>query len=153
MQKKNVKIETKIVKIYEYIYYRTYFVISKTNSISPSYSSASLLSITFLLNVFTIYFFLKEPFEMIGFYFFLSIGIAISFLNLRYFLDEIKIKSINSEYENLKVNRLWNYLIDSYPWLSILIFLLSAGANYNTIFTFVAIFIILRLFEFFTKCK
>lgn len=59
-----------MTRVYHYVYYRTYYVISKTNKIIPEISSAQLLSISILLNVVTIYFFLKEPFSTEGFYVF-----------------------------------------------------------------------------------
>jgi hypothetical protein len=138
-----------MIKIYHYIYYRTYFVISKTNKLSAESSSARLLSIAILLNVFTVFFFLKEPFNLIGFYSFLIIGIILSFLNLKYFMNEYRSQLIISEIQTLKVNSFWKYSIDIYPWLSILLTVISAGASYNTIFVIIGILIVLRLIQYF----
>ncbi len=138
-----------MIKIYHYIYYRTYFVISKTNKLSAESSSARLLSIAILLNVFTVFFFLKEPLNLIGFYSFLIIGIILSFLNLKYFMNEYRSQLIISEIQTLKVNPFWKYSIDIYPWLSILLTVISAGASYNTIFVIIGILIVLRLIQYF----
>jgi hypothetical protein len=138
-----------MIKIYHYIYYRTYFIISKTNKLSAESSSARLLSIAILLNVFTVFFFLKEPFNLIGFYSFLIIGIILSFLNLKYFMNEYRNQLIISEFQTLKVNSFWKYSIDIYPWLSILLTVISTGASYNTIFVLIGILIVLRLIQYF----
>lgn len=138
-----------MIKIYHYIYYRTYFVISKTNKLSAESSSARLLSIAILLNIFTVYFFLKEPFNLIGFYSFLIIGIILSFLNLKYFMNEYRNQLIISEFQTLQINPFWKYSIDIYPWLSILLTVISIGASYNTIFVLIVILIVLRLIQYF----
>jgi hypothetical protein len=138
-----------MIKIYHYIYYRTHFIISKTNKLSAESSSARLLSIAILLNVFTVFFFLKEPFNLIGFYSFLTIGIILSFLNLKYFMNDYRNQLIISEFQTLKVNPFWKYSIDIYPWLSIFLTVISTGASYNTIFVLIGILIMLRLIQYF----
>jgi hypothetical protein len=138
-----------MIKIYHYIYYRTYFIISKTNKLSAESSSAGLLSVAILLNVFTVFFFLKEPFNLIGFNSFLIVGIILSFLNLKYFMNEYRNHLIISEFQTLKVNPFWKYSIDIYPWLSIFLIVISTGASYNTIFVLIGIFIMLRLIQYF----
>lgn len=138
-----------MIKIYHYIYYRTYFVISKTNKLSPESSSSRLLSVAIFLNVFTLFFFLKEPFNLIGYYSFLIIGIILSFLNLKYFMNGYRNQLIISEFQTIKVNLFWKYSIDVYPWLSILLTVISAGASYNTIFVIIGILIVFRLIKYF----
>ncbi len=137
-----------MTKIYHYIYYRTYSVISRTNKLSPEISASRLMSISIFINVFTTYFFLKKPFDLIGFYIFLSIGIILSFLNLRYF-SENRIRAIVLEFKTLKVSKIFNYLVDINYWLFLVLFLISAGADYYIIFCFVGILVILRLMQFF----
>lgn len=136
-----------MTKVYHYIYYRTYAVISKTNKLNAKFSSKSLLSFSVLFNVFTIFFFLKIPSDIITFYGFLSIGIVLGFLNLKYF-NENRIKLIILEFNSLEIHIVCKYLVDIYPWLSILLFLVSTGANDNTIFSFIGILTILRLVQF-----
>ncbi|MBA4317141.1 MAG: hypothetical protein C0412_01960 [Flavobacterium sp.] len=138
-----------MTKVYHYIYFRTYDVISKTNKIIPEISSAQLLSISILLNIFTIYFLLGSPFGKTGFYIFLSIGIISSFLNLKYFMNDNRRKSIISDFQTLKMPIFFKYLVDIYPWLSILLILISTNTNYNTIFIFIGVLIVLRLMQFF----
>ena len=138
-----------MTRVYHYVYYRTYYVISKTNKIIPEISSAQLLSISILLNIFTIYFLLGSPFGKTGFYIFLSIGIILSFLNLKYFMNDNRRKSIISDFQTLKMPIFFKYLVDIYPWLSILLILISTGTNYNTIFIFIGVLIVLRLMQFF----
>lgn len=138
-----------MIKIYHYIYYRTHFIIYKTNKLSAESSSARLLSVAILLNVFTVFFFLEEPFNLIGFYSFLTIGIILSFLNLKYFMNEYRNQLIISEFKTLKVNPFWKYSVDIYPWLSIFLTVISTGASYNTIFVLIGILIMLRLIQYF----
>jgi hypothetical protein len=138
-----------MTEIYHYLYYRTYFVISKTNKFTAASSAARLLSTATLLNTFTLFFFLNEPFNLIGFYVFLSIGIVLSLLNLKYLTNEYRNQLIISDFKNLQVNLFWKCSIDIYPWLSIVLIVLSTGASYNTIFVLIGILIVLRLSQCF----
>jgi hypothetical protein len=90
-----------MTEIYHYLYYRTYFVISKTNKFTAASSAARLLSTATLLNTFTLFFFLNEPFNLIGFYVFLSIGIVLSLLNLKYLTNEYRNQLIISDFKTL----------------------------------------------------
>ena len=137
-----------MTKIYHFIFYRTYHVISKTNKLNQEFSASCLMSISILINVFTLYFFLNEPFNLVGFYIFLSIGITLSFLNLRYFTEN-RIKLIISDFRTLKISKFLNHLIDINYWFFLILFLIAAGSDYYTILVFVVILILLRLLQYF----
>ena len=135
--------------IYHYIYFRTYYVISKTNKLSAESSASRLLSVSILLNCMSVYFFLKSPFETKGFYVFLSVGVLLSFLNFKYFMNDKRRNTIITNFKTLEFATFFKYIVDVYPWLSILVVLISTGANFNTILICIGILVVLRLIQFF----
>ncbi len=140
---------TWITNAYHYIYFRTYFVISKTNKTSAESSASRLLSVSILLNCMSIYFFLKSPFETKGLYVFLSIGVLLSFLNFNYFMNDKRRNVIIANFETLEIATFFKYIVDLYPWLSILVVLISTEESFNTILICVGIMVVLRLMQFF----
>ena len=64
-------------------------------------------------------------------------------------MNEYRNQLIISEFQTIKVNLFWKYSIDVYPWLSILLTVISAGASYNTIFVIIGILIVFRLIKYF----
>jgi len=138
-----------ITSVYHYIYFRTYCVISKTNKLSAESSSSRLLSVSILLNCISIYFFLKNPFDEKGFFVFSSFGLLLSFLNFNYFMNDKRRNTIITNFKTLEISLFFKYLVDIYPWLSILVVVISTGANFNTIFICLGILVVLRLLQFF----
>jgi hypothetical protein len=57
-------------------------------------------------------------------------------------MNEYRNQLIISEFQTLKVNPFRKYSIDIYPWLSILLTVISTGASYNTIFVLIGILIV-----------
>jgi len=137
-----------IKKVYQYLYYRTYQVILKTNKTSPESSSVRILSISFLINIFTIYLFCFNEYNNIAFYTCMIFGIGFSVFNLGYFNDA-KQKSIFFEFKDLKVKSIYKYLIDSYPYLSLLFLLISLEVSYTTLFYYFGILILIQLVSYF----
>ena len=91
-----------ITNVYHYIYFRTYYVISKTNKLSAESSSSRLLSVSILLNCMSIYFFLKNPFDEKGFFVFLSVGVLLSFLYFNYFMNDKRGNTIITNLKNFR---------------------------------------------------
>lgn len=137
-------------KIYDFIYYRTYLSLSKTNTISSITSSARLLSTTLLINIMTFFFLFEKHFSETGFYIACVLATLGSFYVLNRFNDK-KAKIIIREYSEKKINKIWICLIDYYPDLSLLICIISTGANLYTISTTLGIIIVLRGFLFFAE--
>ena len=140
---------TWLTNAYHYIYFRTYYVISKTNKTSAESSASRLLSVSILLNCMSIYFFLKSPFDEKGLYFFLSAGVLLSFLNFKYFMNDKRRNAIIESFETLEIASFFKYIVDIYPWLSILVVLISTGASFNTVLICIGILFVLRLMQFF----
>lgn len=139
---------TWLTNSYHYVYFRTYCVISKTNKVSPESSASRLLSVSILLNCMSIYFFLQNPFGEKGFFVFSSVGVLLSFLNFNYFMNDKRRNAIIESFETLDAT-FFKYIVDIYPWLSILVVLISTGANLNTVLICVGILAVLRLMQFF----
>ena len=138
-----------MTNVYHYIYFRTYYVVSKTNKLSAESSASRLLSVSILLNCMSMYFFLKSPFDEKGFFVFLSVGVLLSFLNFNYFMNDKRRNAIIANFDVLEIATFFKYLVDVYPWLSILVILISTGASFNTVLIFIGILIVLRLMQFF----
>jgi hypothetical protein len=64
-------------------------------------------------------------------------------------MNEYRSQLIISEFQTLKVNLFWKYSIDIYPWISIILTVISTGGSYNTIFVIIGILIVLRLIQYF----
>lgn len=137
-----------IQRIYHYLYYRTYEVISRTNKTSPELSSAGLLSIAVLINISTVYFFLFEISNKPFFIYFFSLAVLLSFLNL-FYLRYSRCKLIILEFKNLKINWFYKSLIDSYFYLSFLFLLVSINASLSTILYYLGIIILLKIVDYF----
>jgi len=133
---------------YHYLYYRIYEVILKTNQTSSESSSVRLLSILFLINIFTVYFFIFSSYQAISFYVFIIIGIGLSILNLWYF-NSVRHNDIISEFKNYKVKLAYKYLADSYPYLSGLVFLISIRVNFSTILYYFGLIVLIKLISYF----
>lgn len=133
-----------IKKAYHYLFYRTYEVIKKNNEISPESSSLRFLSFIFFINILSIYSFFYNDYNSFTFYSFGVFAFVISILNLRYFSNN-KCKSIIFEFKDLKINIIYRYLVDSYPYLSFLFFLISLGVGYTAIFYYLGILLLIKL--------
>lgn len=139
-----------IEKIYDFIYYRTYIAVSKTNHFSPVSSSARLLSLTLLINAMTLFFLFEIQFSEIGFYIICGLVFLGSFYILDHYNDE-KARAIIVKYKFVKIKKIWIYLIDFYPDISILLCITSTGASINTILTTLGIIVLLRLLSLFAQ--
>ncbi len=136
--------------IFDYIYYKTYTIISKTNYLSPIHSSAYLLSISAFINVMSIFLLFKNNFSIYGFYVFCGIGIFILFYILNRF-NERNAKRIIKTYGLKKVNKIWDYLIDYYPDLSIfLLVVFTIKDFYVSVFWF-AFLVLIRIILYIIK--
>lgn len=130
------------------MYYRTYEVILKTNKTSPESSSVSILSLTFLVNVLSIYSLFNSSYNNVAFYTFCIIGLGLAIMNLVYFND-IRRKKIIFEFKDLKISTVNKYLVDCCPFLSLLILLICLRASYTTIFYYLGILIVIKLVALF----
>ena len=92
-----------MIKIYHYIFFSTYIYISKTNSISPKSSTARLISLCFLINIFTIYFLILKKFDAKNFYIFSEMALIVCFFNFWYFLQKNKYEEISNEFKLKKM--------------------------------------------------
>jgi len=137
-----------IKKAYHYLYFRTYQVVFKSNKTSTESASVSILSLSFLINVISIYFLFNRSFNTVAFYIFCTIGLGLAIMNLVYFND-IRHKEIIFEFKDLKISMLSKYLIDYYPYLSFLILLICLKASYTTIFYYLGILAVIKLAELF----
>lgn len=139
-----------IKKVYNYLFYRTYEIILKTNQFSPESSSSRFLSVVFVVNILSIYSFIFNDYTPFAFYSFGIFAFIISILNLRYF-NSNKCKTIIFEFKDLKVNNVFKYLTDSYLCLSFLFLLISIGAGYITIMYYLGILLLIKLITLFWK--
>ncbi len=139
-----------IGKIYDFIYYRTYIAVSKTNQISPISSSARLLSITLLINVMTLFFLFEIQFSEIGFYIICGLALLGSFYILNRYNDS-NAETIITRYTSTKINKIWTHLIDLYPDISIILCITATGASINTILITLGIIILLRGLVYFSQ--
>lgn len=137
-------------KIYDYIYYTTFTIISKTNSRTPTYSSASLLSVMALVNVMSIFFLFENRLSTTGFYIFFGVGILIRLYVLNRY-NERYAKRIIDEYGLVKTKKICEYIIDFYPDASILFLIISTGADAYTISFCVGFIIIVRILLYLAK--
>lgn len=135
---------------YHYLYYRTYEIILKTNQTSSESSSARFLSILFFINIVTLYFFVFNSYQAIYFYVFIIIGIGLSILNLWYF-NNVRQNDIVSEFKNYKVKLAYKYLVDSYPYLSGLVLLISIKVSFSTILYYFGLILLIKLISCFWK--
>lgn len=139
-----------IKKAYHYLYFRTYQVILKTNETSTVSSTAGLLSVIFFVNIMSIYFFFNDTHNSILFYSCGIFGFIIAILNLRYF-DHKKSESVIFEFKDIQVKVFYRYLVDSYPYLSFLILLISLDMGYRIIFYYLGLLILIKLVATFWK--
>lgn len=128
----------KMKKIYNYIFYRTYLKTLKYFSINAIFRTASFLSKFLFINIITLCSFINKKFTTENIELIIGIAAIISFVNLK-FLNEINSKLIINETENLKVNSFWDFLIDFYAEISILLFIISFGVEISTIIFFLAL--------------
>ncbi|KAF2326809.1 hypothetical protein [Flavobacterium ginsenosidimutans] len=137
-----------MTKAYHYLYFRTYEIISKTNKTSAESSTARFLSILFLINILTLYSLFFKSFNDIAFYSFSALGMIVSILNLRYF-DNAKNKFILYEFKDLKINRIYKTLVDSYPYLSFIFLFSSLDVGFYAIYYFIGIVILIKAVTYF----
>ena len=137
-----------VKKAYHYLYFRTYQVILKSNKTSPESSSASILSLSFLINVLSIYSSFNSTWNNVAFYIFCIIGLSFAVMNLMYF-DDNRCKEIIFKFKDLKISTVNKYLVDYYPFLSFLILLICLKASYATIFYYLGIVILIKLVTLF----
>lgn len=139
-----------IGRIYNFMYYRTYLMISKTNKLSPVSSSARLLAIGFSINILALFFFFENqlPKTKKSFYFFVGVGIVGSFYIIYYFSDRNTYYIIN-EYLKIKVNKFWSFLADYYFDISVLLLSISTGVELYSILYILGILIFIRLILYF----
>jgi hypothetical protein len=137
-------------KVLEYMYYGIYNGILKTNSSLNLYRTKSFLSICLFENIMTIFFFFENHLPKSAFYWFCGLGIMILLFILKYF-DERKSKNIIREFESRKVNKIWKFLANFYPDLSVILFVVSIGANLSSIVLILGILIMIRGIEYFDR--
>ena len=137
-------------KIYHYIYYIMYFDISKSNKFSPENSTSRYLSLCFILNIMTIFFFSEKLFNESGYIYFMMSGLTISFLNGNYF-DHKKHKLIIWEFKNNTISKFWNYLILLYPLFSFILLSISFESSWTTVFIIIGGFVIFRSIKYFSE--
>ncbi|EJG02406.1 hypothetical protein [Flavobacterium sp. F52] len=137
-----------MTKAYHYLYFRTYEIISETNKTSAESSTARFLSILFFINILTLYSLFFQSFNDITFYSFSAFGIVASILNLKYF-DDVKHKFILYEFKDLKINRIYRILVDSYPYLSFILLFNSLDIGFYAIYYFIGIVILIKAVTYF----
>ncbi|WP_433778068.1 hypothetical protein [Flavobacterium anhuiense] len=137
-----------MTKAYHYLYFRTYEIISETNKTSAESSTARFLSILFFINILTLYSLFFQSFNDITFYSFSAFGIVASILNLKYF-DDAKHKFILYEFKDLKINRIYRILVDSYPYLSFILLFNSLDIGFYAIYYFIGIVILIKAVTYF----
>lgn len=139
-----------IKNAYHYLYFRTYQVILRTNEISTVTSAARFLSLLLFVNIMSFYLFFNNIHNSIAFYVCGIFGFIMSILNLRYFSPE-KSDSVIFDFKNIQVNVFYRYLVDSYPYLSFLILLISLDMGYKIIFYYLGLLILIKLVNTFWK--
>ncbi len=140
-----------MIKLYHYLFYRTFLSISRTNKTTPEKNAASYLSFIFLINIITLYFPFIKSFNIKVSYFILGIAVLVSFLNLNYFLKENKTKAIITEFKSGEYNPFWRYSFDFYPDISLLL-MTKIISNDSTHLLGMAIFLlILRGVSYFSN--
>lgn len=140
-----------MIRIYHSLFYYTYINISKTNSLSAKSSSARIVSLCFLINVFSIYFILFEEFNSTSFYLFFIIAITISTLNLWYFAQKNKAEEIVNQFKFKQTNLFWRYSIKFYPDISILTCIKSFSTDSDLLLKALFVIIVARLIMLFVE--
>jgi hypothetical protein len=130
------------------MYYGIYNGILKTNSSLNLFRAKSFLSICLFENIMSVFFLIENYLPKTAFYTFFGLGFVIFILTMKYF-DKRKSENIIREFEHRKIKKIWKYLVDFYPDLSVLFFVVSIGAGLSTILLILGILILIRGIEYF----
>lgn len=131
-----------MTKVYHYLYYRTFEIISKTNKTSAGSSSAGFLSTLVLINILSLSFLFFRSFTIV-FYSVCFFGILLSILNLKYF-NTINHELVLHEFKDSKVKKIYKVLVDSYLYLSFILLFSSLDLGFYAIYYFIGIVILIK---------
>jgi hypothetical protein len=132
------------LKIYDYIYIRTFKIISKVNKNVPYSSTARLLSILAFVNLMSILLLFINYLPEKIFIFGIALGIIISFYILNRFNDPYA-KQIVNDYSLTPKKKYFDKLIDFYPEISILFFTISANVGVFAILNTLMLIVMIRI--------
>ena len=141
------------MNFYNYIFYSIYKPIEKVNKLSPEIPAVIFLSVLQFVNIYSVILVLNllpNTIELNWFYIALAL---ILLFNYFYFLRNEKWEKIINYYATRKNNKILDFLVFVYPFLSFYIVFKLLEFNDTTIFIFLTILLIIELYHYFDLDK